>query len=273
MTSESKTEVQLVRKSTKFDILVSELIVLPYALVGGIFFVLLVLIRFPTIDIGNIFIFLTLLLFFPVLLGVTALFRNHILEWVFGKLSHDGIFQFAVGWHVFPFFLVVVLLLLLSLNVFREPTSLLFWLTFLSLCMPLFFILEHPLSNEGAVQILFEGLFSSLDNFHRRQYYWKKISKAIEKSLKNGNIQVSSDDLTYHFNKKLLETNEDISDDLRSIQAWMLGRQKSCLDSIKRIFPEVKIEPCTKDSFLRRVFRVLENPTPTRLVSLNSLLR
>ena len=107
--------------------------------------------------------------------------------------------------------------------------------------------------------MLFEGLFASLNNVLKRQYYLKRISKIIENLLKIGNIQVSSDDLIYHVNKKLMETNEDISNDLRNIQAWMLGRQRTCLDSLKRIIPNIKIQQRKKDSFFRQI---LENPSP-----------
>lgn len=255
MTSEGKTEVQFVRKSTKFDILVAEFIVFPYALVGGTFFALRVLSTFPTINFG---IFLILWLFFPILLAIVALFRNRILERAFRRMSHVGYLQFALFWRIFPLFVIAVSFSW-SLYTFRDPSFLLLSLTFAFLCIPLYFIFDHPLTYEGTVQILFEGLFSSFNNFRERQSYWRRISKIIEGLLKIGNIQVSSKDLIFHFNKKLLETNEDISDDLRNIQAWMLGRQRTCLNSIKNIFPEVKIEPYTRDSFLRRV---LENLTP-----------
>lgn len=255
MASENKTKVQFVQKATKFDILASELIVFPCAFVGGTFFVLLVQLMFAA---SNFSVFLILWLFFPILLTIVALLRNRIIERVFRRLSHDGIFQFAIFWNSYPL-IVIAFSFFLGLMALRDPLYLLSSLSFLLLSIPLYFIFEHPLSQEGAVQILFEGLFSSIDDFPRRQYYWKKISKIIENLLRIGNIQVSSNDLIYHFNKKLLETNEDISDGLRSIQAWMLGEQRTGLDSIKNTFPEVEIEPCTKISFLRRV---LENPTP-----------
>jgi hypothetical protein len=255
MASEGKTKVQFVRKYTKFDILVSELIVIPYALVGGTFFVLLFLLTFPTNNFG---IFLILWLFFPILLAIVALYRNRILERVFRRISHYGYLQFASTWQIFPFF-VVAISFFWGLYTFHDPRYFLLSLTFLFLCIPLYFIFDSPLTYEGRVQILFEELFSSLNNYPERQPYWKKISKIIERLLKIGNIQISSNDLIFHFNKKLLETNDDISDNLRRIQAWMLGTQRTCLDSIKNIFPEIKIEPYTKISFLRRV---LENPTP-----------
>lgn len=253
MASENKTEVQFVRKATKFDILVLELIVIPCSFLGGTLFALLSLLNFPTMNFG---IFIILWLLFPTLFTVVALFRNRILERLFRKLSHDGIFRFAVFWKSYLFF-ILVLSFFFGFYTFHDPLFPLSLLAFLLLCLPLYFIFEHPLSNEGAVRILFEGLFSSFNDFPMRNYYWKKISKIIENLLRIGNIHVSSNDLIFHFNKKLLETNEDISDDLRSIQAWMLNERRTCLDSIKSVFPEVKIEPCTKISFLRRAS---ENP-------------
>jgi len=257
MASESETKAQFVRKATKFDILMLEFIVAPCAFVGGTVFALLIQLTFPTSNFG---VFLILWLFFPILLTIVTLLRNRILERVFRRLSHDGIFHFAVFWKSYPFF-VIAFSFLLGLGTLRDPIYVLSSFSFFSLSISPYLIFEHPLSYEGGVQILFEGLFSSIDDFSKRQYYWKKISKTIEDLLRIGNIQVSSNDLIFHFNKKLLETNEDISDDLRSIRAWMLGEQKTCLDSIKSIFPEVKIEPCTKVSFLRRA---LGNPTPTQ---------
>ena len=268
-TSEKQTEdkVQYVRKFTKLSIIVSELISLSLALTGGIFFGILVLLSFPKMD---FFSFLALWLVFPILLTIVAVRRNHILEWIFKRISHEGYLQFAFVWKTFPLFIFVISFYL-WLNSLRYPTYLLFSLTFLFLFMPLYFIFEHPLSYEGEVQILFEGLFSSLDNFHKRQYYMREISKIIENLLKIGNIQVSSSDLIYHLNKKLLETNEDISNDLRDIQAWMLGRQRTCLDSLKRIVPDIEIKPCTKKgSFLERAW---ENLTPTQASLIGSLIK
>lgn len=272
MTSEGKTEVQYVRKFTKFDILISTLMALSFAFVGGSLFALLVLTIFPTQISGNVLIFFTLWLFFPILLGLMALFRNRIVEWIFGKLSSDGILQFAVFWNRFPFLLVGLVVISFLYGAFREPLPFLVWFTFLSLFMPLYFIFERSLLDDGVIQILFEGLYSSLNNFRKRQYYWKKISRIIENSFKMANIQISSDVLTYHLNKKLLETNEDISNDLRSIEAWLLGRQSSCVESLKKIIPEVEIGPCTKDSFLKRFLKqVLENPTETQADIIKSI--
>jgi len=272
MTSEGKTEVQYVRKFTKFDILISTLMVLSFAFVGGSLFVLLVLTIFPTSVSGNVLIFFTLWFFFPLLLGLMALFRNHIVAWIFGKLSGDGIFQFAVFWNRFPLLLGGLFVISFLYGAFREPKPFLVWFTFFPLFMSLYFIFERSLSDEGVIQILFEGLFSSLNNFRKRQYYWKKISRIIENSFRMANIQISSDVLVYHLNKKLLETNEDVSDDLRSIEAWLLGRQNSCFESIKKILPEVEIKPCTKDSFLKRFLKqVLENPTETQADIIKSI--
>lgn len=251
-----RDEVQFVRKSTKLDIITLELIVLPSALLGGAFFALLVLLNFRTM---NLFSLLLLWLFFPILLAIMALCRNYILEWVFRKISHESYLQFAIFWQIMFPILVIAISFLLWFIAPRDPIYLLSLLTFLFVSMALYFIFERPLSHDGMVQVLFEGLFSSLDNFPRRQYYLKKISKIIENLLKMGNIQVSSGDLIYHINKKLLETDEDVSNDLENVRAWMLGRQRTCLDSLKKIIPDIRIEPPMKDSFFRRV---LENPTP-----------
>ena len=136
---QTKDKIQFVQKTTKFDKALSELVVLPYALIGGTFFVLLILSSFPTMAFG---IFLFLWLLFPILLTAVVLFRNRILEGIFAKISHKGYLQFAMGWRVFPLFVIAVSSFW-GLFVFRDPRFFLLSLTFLYLCMPFYLIFEH----------------------------------------------------------------------------------------------------------------------------------
>jgi hypothetical protein len=151
MTSEDKTEIQYVREFTKFDILTSTLMVLSFAFVGGSLFVLLALTIFPTTVGGNFLNFLALWFFFPVLLGLMALFRNHIVAWTFRKLSGDSTLQFAFFLNRF-LFLLVGLLAILFLYAFREPTVFLAWFAFFPLSMSSYFIFERSLSDEGVIR-------------------------------------------------------------------------------------------------------------------------
>jgi len=251
----AKDEIQFVNKYTKPDLAITAFIVGLLSFIGGLFFALLVLLSFPAI---GLFGFLSVGLLFLILSIVLAVGRNHIIEWIFGKISHEHYLSFVIFWKRYPW-LVIAISFLLGSGMRANSTYLLYALTFLFMSTPIYFVFEKPLSNRGGIEVVFEGLFSSINNFYERQYYLKIISKTIEQAFRMGNIAVTSNDLIYNFNRKLLETNEDISDDLRNIKAWMSGEQRTCLDSLKKIIPEIKIEPYTKISFFRRV---LANPTP-----------
>jgi hypothetical protein len=114
----------------------------------------------------------------------------------------------------------------------------------------IYMIFDGPLTQEGEIAILFEMLSSPLNNFHEAQQYWKRIAKKIESMLRAGNIELSSKDLVYSFSKKLLETSDDISNDLLSIRDWMLGRRRSCFEAIKHINNEINLVPCKRNVFL-----------------------
>jgi hypothetical protein len=267
MSSEGKTEVTFVRKTSRLEKTAVEFIILPYAVVGGVFLALIVFAGFPEL---NIAVSLAVWFFFPILFTILVASRNRILEWFFNKASHQSYLELAIFMKNYPFFSVAGAFVI-GINAFREPMALFVALSFLFLSLPLYYIFERPLTGEGRVQILFDGLFESLDNFTRRQYYWEKISEMIEKRLKVGNIKVMSSDLIHQFNKTLLETPKDVSNDLRNIQAWMLGRQRTCFDSIKGIYPEIKFEPYTKESYLKHTFENLTSVQANLIKFLSSL--
>jgi hypothetical protein len=140
---------------------------------------------------------------------------------------------------------------------FHDPRYFMLPLVVFFFFTAIYMIFDSPLTQEGEIVILFEMLSSHLSNFHEATQYWKKIAKKIENMLRAGSIQPSSKDLAYYFSKKLLETNDDISNDLLSIREWMLGRQRSFLEAIEHINPEIKLVPCEKNIYLDWI---LKNP-------------
>jgi len=143
---------------------------------------------------------------------------------------------------------------------FHDPRYFILPLIVFLFMVPLFMILDRPLTEEGEISILFEMLSHPINNFHEALQYWKKLAKKIEKRFKAGNIQLSHKDLVNNFSKTLLEKNEDISNDLTSIRDWMLGRSRTCLEGLRHIYPEIKLLPCEKNVLLDWL---LKNPEAT----------
>jgi hypothetical protein len=257
MASKGKTKPQFVREASKSELLALTLISSSSALLGGGLLVVLLLLEYPNF---NFDISLALWLLFPISFGLIAVSRNRILKRTFNWLSYDGCLYSPYFWkRIFPL-LEFVFSFYFFLSAFRDVRYLLVALSFIFLSIPFYFIFESSLSMRGWVQSLFEGLFSSFNNYFKLQYYWRSISKTIEGLMEIGNIQLSSNELIFEFNRKLLETNEDISNDLRSIEAWMLNERRTVLDVIERIFPSIEIRRCTKISFFEKISAYLQNP-------------
>jgi len=125
-------------------------------------------------------------------------------------------------------------------------------LSLFSFCffISLYMIFENSLTEEGEITILFELLSTSINNFHDALKYWEKLAKKIERMLREANIQLSSKDLLYHFGKRLLETTDDISNDLLGIREWMLGRERSCFNGLQGLNPKIELEKCKRNFIL-----------------------
>jgi len=84
----------------------------------------------------------------------------------------------------------------------------------------------------------------------------KKVFTELEKKLRKGNIKVSSNKLIYYCNLKLMKS-EDITNNLRDIERWMLrGQTENMHNSIKQIIPEEEIKPIEKISLLDLFYQI-----------------
>lgn len=250
-----KDKIQYVNKSTKSDLAITSILVALLSLLGNTFLAAIILRSFPILGFYG---FVAIALSFTVLFTVLSISRNHVIGWIFGRISHQSYLTFAIFWKRFPL-LVVVFSILLGFSTSGDTLFVVYAFTFIFLTMPLYFIFEKPLSYEGGIELLFDGLHTSIEKFNERQYYLKPISKEIERMLESGNIEVRSGDFVYQINRRLSETDVDLSNDLLNIKSWLLGKRRILLDSLWSAVPDLEISASTKEPFLKRV---IENPTP-----------
>jgi len=219
------------------------------AFMGGIAFVAEVaLLKFP---INNIFVFLAILFVFPITITIIAVLRNRILVRIFNSFSAYAYLRFAKFWRYYFFivFITVVTTIVLAQIFYNNAFIVISPALIFGLFTPFYFIFEFSLTYEGEIRILFANLLLSLNHFKRRNIFWERIAGKIQGLLRTGNIDVSKDDLIYYFNLKLWETNDDITNQLRSIEAWLLDRQRSCCEPIRQIIPQVCFQPLKRRGF------------------------
>jgi hypothetical protein len=249
---ERELEIRYVRELTISELVFLAFRVFVYTFVGGVFVLLyLVMLGFP---LQNPWIFYGLW-FIPIIpFMILALGRNHILRNGFKKPnSHRKYLQFSYFWRKAVPILTVLVMFYYVVYGFHDPKYFTFPLIIFFFFTAVYMIFDGILTQEGEIAILFEMLSFSLNNFHEAIQYWKRIAKRIERMLRAGNIQLSSKDLVYYFSKKLLETNDNLSNDLVSIRDWMLGGHRSCFEAIKHINRETKLVPCKRNAFLEWV--------------------
>lgn len=265
-TDKSESEVKFVKEKTTLGRIVLGLTVSLYTWFGGAFLLLFLILWYPPIS-ENPIIFNGIWYSFPIAFFIVALGRNRILLRRLKKKGHRDYLDFAYIWDKLVYILTFIVVVSYIVLGFNDPKY--FMLSGFSL---LFFIALHmifsdPLTEEGEISILFELLSHPIEDFHEALKYWKKLAEKIEKMLKVGNIQIankeSNKDLVYYFSKKLLETTDDISNDLLSIKEWMLGKQRSCWEAIRNIGKsdnedsDIKLVPIQANVFIAWI---LKNP-------------
>jgi len=242
-----------VRKATRFETSLNIIMSLLLSFVGGVGFVAeLGLLHVP---ISNTFVFLFSLLIFPVIITAIALYRNRILEKIFNRVSSNTYLESAKFWKSFHYLVLIVTIIAIFLG-FGLPSNLnikILALPILGLLLPLYYIFSFSLTSVGEIRILFENLLSNLNHFSRRNIFWEQIAGKIERLFEIGNIEVSKDDLIYYFNDKLWETKEDITIQLRDIEASLINKQSPSFDSITQIIPKDCFKAGKRKSFLRSI--------------------
>lgn len=193
--------------------------------------------------------------------AITAFFRNHIIKKIFLRMTPTKFLEFtyilkkimmiATG----SMYLMIILSFIVPMEIYDTPQIGLPIFSFIFLYFPIY-VFGNAITDSGEIRIAFESLFSNLHNFKQRQKWMKKIFRKLEKKLKLGNMEVSSDKLIYYCNLKLMNS-EDIQNNLRDIERWMLGEQiENIANTIKQIIPEKEIKPIEKISLLDRFFQI-----------------
>lgn len=190
---------------------------------------------------------------------------GRILKLIFYRFSAYGYLRFAKFWHyyVFIFLSASITSIILSKAFSGNPFIFISPLLVFGFSAPFYFIFELSITYEGEIRILFVNLILSLDHFKERNVFWQQITGKIRGILRTGWINVSKDDLMYHFNRRLWETDDDITTQLRCIENWLLYGQKSCYEPITQIIPQVCFQPLKKTNFLN---------SPSGQVDINKVL-
>lgn len=120
-------------------------------------------------------------------------------------------------------------------------------------------IFDNPLTNDGEIYVLVDSMISNGNNFKKVQFFWKKLTPKIENQLNEGAFQVSNEDLNLHFSEKFFKTKYDFTADLVCIRDWLLGKQRSCYDSLAHIVPKSKIRQISPNKRVRKSNNDLAN--------------
>lgn len=233
----------------KIDLLVSAMIIGIYGLFAGIFLLSYLISLYQPISEQAIAVYV-IMFSVPIALIIVAFCRNKLLRRTLKKTGHENYLRLAYNWRKMMFILTAVLVIFYYIMGLRD--SKLTMLSFFSFFffMSLYMIFENPLTEEGEVSILFELLEQPITNFHIAREYWERIARKVQRKLGDANIHLSSKDLVYHFSKKLLVTDDDITDDLISIRDWLLGRQRSCFDGLWGLNHKIELEESKRNFML-----------------------
>ena len=201
-----------------------------------------------------------LILSFTIAYAILTSFRNRIIKKIFlisptKSLEFTYILEKILTIATVSLYLAVFLILIVPTEIYDISKFAFLIFSFVFLYVP-FFAFGSAITDSGEIRITFEALFSNINNFNQRQKWLKKIFGELEEKLKKGNMKVSSDKLIYYCNLKLMNS-EDIKNNLRDIERWMLGEQiENVVNSIKQIIPEEEIKPIEKISLLDRFFQI-----------------
>jgi hypothetical protein len=261
--TEREPEAIFVNEKSRFErfILVSLAFIFGWAC--GVFLVLFMILQYPPIANYPILINVVWYLI-PILLAVTAWRRNKILSNMLKNRGHRYFLNFAYVWGKLVLVMTPVLMGFYFIAGISDIKFVNLALLSFFLLSTLYMIFNDPLTERGEIILLFEMLKQPTENFQDAARYWKKLAHKIENMLREGNVAIKGRgagmDLVHYFSKKILETDEDISDDLQCIKEWMLGTRKSCFEGLWGLSHEIEFVPCPKNTYLDWA---LKNPDVT----------
>lgn len=235
--NENKPNIEFVRILTKSELGSLAIECLIYGWAGGIFLAIFFAMANPQFFSTPFLLYLVWFLF-PLLFIIALLRRNQFLVSHFNEKNHRKFLEFTYRWRTLIPVLTGSLILYYIVYGFYDAKFFMIPFVVFLYMVPIFRILDRPLTEEGEIFILFEMLTSTTNNYNESIEYWKRLAKKIEKMFRVGEISVARKDLVYYFSIKLLKTNEDISNDLECIRDWMLGRRRSCFEAITHIIPK-----------------------------------
>jgi hypothetical protein len=257
MTSKDETNLQIIATQNIWYRLANAVLGSLCSFFAAIFFIIAIFVT--PLPVGDYVYFIPWILM--IVAVVLALSRNIILHFIFGKMLHSRFLKLVYYGRRVHYILIISGFSFLIISFLINNVRLLsFSFGLLFTWMIMFFTFSEPLTYTGEIRLLFELLYANLDDFQDRQPYLRAISRKLEDMLKLGNIKVPHNEFVYYTNMELLE-GTDIRNDLRNIEAWMVGEDNLNFESLSNIYPESELEPWRRISLSRQL---AENPTIIR---------
>jgi hypothetical protein len=236
--------------------------VLLYGWVAGIFFDLFLGLSGPPFEsvAANPDTFYAISFIFPIILFLVLLRRNSFLTHI-NKKNAGGYLEFGRIWRILIpvsagftiLFYVTYAVQFHAIKFYVLPFVLFF------IFAVIFQIFDKPLTNEGEIYISFDMVMKNIQNgnFNKLQANWKGLANKIEHQLKNGEIYLSRKEIVYFFSVKILQTNDDLTNDLECIRNWLLGNQRSCYEALTHIIPKEKFGKNSPNWFVKNPERTI----------------
>jgi len=207
------------------------------------------------------FLNIVVLIMLSVAYSSFVMLRKKLLIMTFKKVSHLGLLWLhklmrCILWVLALSLLIAVADVQLGLGILPNtvnPVVCLFSFIFLFLPIRSMF----RLTQLGITKIAFEQLYSNINDFSRRQRWFKETFKKLESILREGNIKVSHNDLLYYANLKLMQSpNPEFT--IKKIEDWILSKRRddTIFNTIRTFLPATKIQPVEKASLTTQLSRI-----------------
>ena len=195
-----------------------------YGFISGIFINLFIGLSYiPYSEVSaNLYAFYSICFAVPAILLFLLFYRNRFFVNLMNKKSSSGFIYFSHWWRVAIPLMTTFLMGYYSFYAITGDFrfSVIPFVVFF-IMLAIFDIFDKPLTDDGEIYILADSAIENLGNFKKVLFFWKKIAGKIEKELKLGDYRVSQNDLVFYFTQKVLETNQDLANDLVSFRDFL----------------------------------------------------
>lgn len=236
---------QFIRKLKTIEYFLVGFQLFAYGFIAGIFVNLFIgLSGLPYSEFSaNLFGFYAICFAIPIVLLSLLFNRNRFFISHINRRTSSGYVYFSYYWRIaIPSFTAVLMLYYFFYAFTRDIRFFTMPFAILYIMLSIFLVFDNPLTEDGQTYILVDSAIDNIGNFRKVMFFWKGIAKKIEQELRIGEYNVSRYDLIFYFTQKLLETDNDLTNDLISFRNWLLGNQRSCYEALTHILPKNKIK-------------------------------